>query len=239
MDKKTAIKQFKKHLEECVGKSPSNAEMGKIGKRVKGLDSLLKKSDSARVKEVYDNELANLWGKIVACETGTREIEMFLKYSNCREDSSIISVGSGIGVFESFLAKKVLTRGKICCVDFSKSMSEQAENIRLKLNLDNMKVISASAERVPADLHSADILLYRRTGLSSGNLWLPVLKEAYKLIKLNGYSRLIYTVGANLAGSPDEIKKTLKMGGFEFVKLDFFLEKDRTKIAMIVARPRV
>lgn len=220
---------FKAHLVRCVGKSPNGSEMRKIGKRLKELV----------LKGVYNDELANLWRKIVAYENGTKEIAMFLKYSNCNKTRNVVSIGSGIGVFESFLAKNVFSKGKVYCVDFSKSMSKQAESIRKGLNLENMKIIVASAKRVPIKSYSADILLYRRTGLSIGKLWPSVLKEARRLIKPEEDSRLIYTVRARSVGGIGNIKKTLRGAGFDFIKLDFFFERDQTKIAMVIARPLI
>ena len=235
MDKKKAIK-FKKHLEMCIGKPQKESEMLEVGKRLAEFDE---KGSSASVKEAYENKLANLWDKVVAYENDTKEIEMFLSYSNCRKDSVIMSIGSGLGVFESFLAKEVLTSGEIICADFSEVMSKRAEEIKNKLKLENMEIIVASAEKLPIKSGAADIFLARRTGLSIGNLWEKVLKEARRVINPEKDSRLIYTVRASSAGSVEEIKRALKKAGFEFIKQDFFFEKDKTKIAMIVARPMV
>ncbi|MEK6928269.1 MAG: methyltransferase domain-containing protein [Nanoarchaeota archaeon] len=217
------INKFNKFLDNLVGKSSSEKEMNEGDRRMNeiGIDK-------------YNSEIAELWKKVVSYERNERELKLFLKYSRINKNSEILSLGSGLGVFEAFLTKEVCRTGKIACLDISKEMSKEVLKIKKQLDLKNMKVIVSSATCIKLRKNSFDIVLGRRTGLSMKREWLLVLKEVYKLIKKNESSRFIYTVNSKLLGSREKVEAQLDKFGFKLIKIDYFYEKDGTRIAMVV-----
>jgi len=220
-------KEYMKHLDKVVGKIPSEEEMEKVNRR---LDELEFNSDGFDGR--YDKEIAKLWKKVISNDRSAGEMELFLKISNCNTHSKILSLGAGIGAFESFLAKYVVMHGKVVCTDISKEMCNEAIRVKNKLRLKNMDVFVSSAEKIKVDKDKFDIVLARRTGLSMKSAWNKVLKEVHRVLKENKDSRFIYTVKEDLFGDFKRVNKVLNKKGLKLIEIDYFYEKDGTKVAM-------
>lgn len=220
-------KEYMKHLDKVIGKVPSKKEMEKINRK---LDELEFNSDGFKGK--YDKEIAKLWIRVVSNNRSAKEMELFLKMSNCNTHSKILSLGAGIGAFESFLAKYVVVNGKVVCTDISKEMCKEASRIKNKLKLGNMNVFVSSAEKIKVDKASFDIVLARRTGLSMKSAWNKVLKEVHRVLKENKESMFIYTVKEDLFGDFKKVNNVLNKQGLKLIEIDYFYEWDGTKVAM-------
>lgn len=220
-------KEYMKHLDKVIGNAPSEKEMEKVNTR---LDELEFNSEGFNGK--YDKEIAKLWINVVSNDRSAEEMELFLKLSNCNTHSRILSLGAGIGAFESFLAKYVVVKGKVFCTDISKDMCKENIRIKNKLRLKNMDVFVSSAEKIKVDKDKFDIVLARRTGLSMKSVWNKVLKEVHRVLKENKESRFIYTVKEDLFGDFRKVNKVLNKKGLRLIEIDYFYEKDGTKVAM-------
>lgn len=241
MNKRDKIRiknEYCSFLERALGKSPSRKDMLVINKKMNDLNKLSKKTPlyKQKVKNLYNRELSRFWKKIVAYENKGDEINILLKNVTIPPNSKMASIASGIGLFEMFLAKKLLVDGRITCVDYSKSMNAIAEDLLKKLKLKNVSVITASATKIPINSHTQNIVLARRTGLSSTFLWNKVLLEVSRIIIRNPDSRFIYTVQSNFNKPEAKVKQELCNVGLELIKIDSFKEKDGDVIKIIFAK---
>ena len=232
-------KKYADFLEKAVGKAPTKGDMIEIDKRMKELNQKYKKisSTNQEVSNLYDKELSVFWDKIVAYENNGSEIELMLKYVNIKPTYKILSLASGIAVFEMFLSKEFLKSGKITCIDISSKMNKIAKSKLKNFKINNVKIIKRTVEELPIKPNSQNLILGRRTGLSSGKLWKQVLKEVSRAIVKNNSSRFIYTVQQDYMNYSKKINKELDKAGLKLIKIDSFKEKDGDKIFMIITKP--
>jgi len=233
-------KKYKNFLKKTIGKSSTKKEMHLISQRMKELDSLskVKKPKNQEVKSLYDEELSSFWEKIVSYENKGDEIALLCKNIKLNKSSEMLSIASGISVFEMFIAKEFLTSGKIVCIDFSEGMIKTAKKIVKKAGIKNLELLVADAKKIPAKSNSKDLILARRTGLSDTNDWPKVLKEVKRLLR-DKYSIFVYTVHRDFSKSEEKIKLELKSAGLNFIKKTYFKEKDGDKIEMIIAGVKI
>lgn len=232
--------KFKQHLLNTVGATPTKIEIKEIDKKVrKSFDKIYNSPNKkpSFLKEEYDKNLSKVWARVVAHEASISEINLFLKYSNIKENSKIVSLASGICVFELFVAKEIANKGNVCCVDISNGMITEAKKFVKKLSLKNVKLIVKDITKLPFNTDSQEIVLARRTGLSNDDRWIEVLKESYRVLKKNEDSRFIYTVDHDFTKPLNLIKKDLSKANLKFIAQDAFLKKDQRRVDMIVAKP--
>lgn len=221
--------EYVAHVKKAVGGVPSNKEIGDVDREIEKISV-----KSGKVKELYNEKLSKLWKTIIAYENKPDELNLLVKSVKIHSGDKVTSIASGLCVFEAFIAKRFLINGQINAIDFSKEMNKQAKDILKKLNVKNIKVICASAIKLPIKDDSQNLVLARRTGLSSTNEWPLVLKEVYRIIKRDGI--FVYTVDKNFFDSLEKAKKQLSSAGLSCFKHCSFIEKDRSKIIMIFAR---
>jgi ubiquinone/menaquinone biosynthesis C-methylase UbiE len=224
-----------------VGKKPTKKEMKLVNQQIKPIFAKIY-AHPDRMTEVvrrgYDAKLTKLWKSVVADEYFLEEIKLFLRFTKVKLNYKITSLASGLAVYELFLAKEYVPKGLVSCIEISNEMNKEAKILAKKINQKNIKILTASATKVPIKNDSQDIILARRTGLSNDKKWGEVLNEAYRIIKKTKESSLIITVDKIFNKSPKDVKADLKKANFEFISIkDFRRSKDALLISMIVAKP--
>ena len=230
--------RFKQHLLKTVGKPPLNSEIKLIDKRLRRSFNKIYDSPNKSqsfLKREYDQRLSKAWPRVVANEASLAEVNLFRRYSKIKEESNLLSIASGIAVFELFVAKEFASKGKVTCIDISEGMSDQARKYLKRLKLNNVNLIVKDVSKIPLGKNSQDIVLARRTGLSNDDKWINILKEVYRVLKKDKNSRFIYTVDHDFTKPINQIKKDLLKAKLKLIRQDHFTKRNR--IDMIVARP--
>jgi ubiquinone/menaquinone biosynthesis C-methylase UbiE len=184
MNKRALVHHYQDFLKRTVGKPLSKKAMHKLDVHFTELFS----------KGCYTKKVASLWKHVVSYETKGDELVLFCKAVPIKPNLHITSVGSGLCVFELFLAEALFPQGKVACFDTSREMNKVAEQIKRKVRATNVRIALASATQLPLRTDSQDIVLARRTGLSSTKTWPLFLDEAWRVLRTSKDSRLIYTV---------------------------------------------
>ncbi len=232
--------RFRKHLLATVGKKPTKKEMASINKKLRvDFNYIYAKPDRSptAIKEAYNKRLSRLWARVVADDASFSEVRLLLKYVRIVPSSSIASVGSGLAVFELFLAKELAPQGTVYCIDISSGMSKRAAKLAKKLRCRNAKIITSSATKIPLLSSSQDIVLARRTGLSNDKKWRTVLREARRVMKNNARSRFVYTVDSDFNRPSTKIKANLKNANLKFISIKGFRKGNGGLVYMVIARP--
>ena len=233
------IKKYHEFIEEAVGKSPTKSEMKQIDKRMSIINSNLNKEHiNKEVRRLYDNELSQMWGKIIAYENKGDNIKLISENISIESGAQITSICSGLCVFEMFIASELTPKGFVNCFDFSKEMNKMANSIKTRLQVRNIKITFADVKYIPLVGNSQDVVLAIRTGLSSTKDWGKVLKEVVRVMKDDASSRLVYTVQRNFNKPKSEIKKELNLAGLRFIKQKSFKDKDKDVIDLIIAKKK-
>lgn len=236
---KTLFAKYRDFLERAVGRSPNKKEMQEIDKKMKEVNKELKNNgkEDREIERLYDNKLSQIWEKIVAYENNGEEIKLLLNNIEIDKRAKVLSLASGLAIFEMFIAKNIAKHGKVECIDLSNEMNKRAKAIAKKFEISNIHFIKASVKKLLFRDNSQDIVLARRTGLSSGNSWQSILKEVKRVLK-DKDSRFIYTVQRDFSKPLVKIKKELSLVGLEFLKIKSFREKDGEIINIIIARKK-
>lgn len=232
--------KIKRHLIETVGKKPTKKEMNDVDEQIKPIFAKIYHSPnkaSSFIKKAYDSKLSKLWIKVVANESFLEEIRLFAKFTKIKSNYNLTSLASGLGVYEMFLAREYLQNGKISCIDLSEGMSKIAKEFAKKIKQRNVKIIVASAIKLPIKPNSQDIVLARRTGLSNDKKWIKVLKEANRIIKKENNSTFIFTVDKSFNKSSKEVKSDLKKANFNLITIRDFNRGSENTVSMVVAKP--
>lgn len=232
--------KFHEHLLKTVGKRPTGPEIKKVNKQVrKSFDKIYNghNKDPLFIKTEYDKRLSKIWGKVVAYEATVSEVELFLKYSGINQNPNIVSLASGLCIFELFIAKEFNKKGKMCCIDISDGMSNRAKKYVKKLKLNNVNILIKDITDLPIDSDSQNIVLARRTGLSNDEKWIKILKESYRVLKKEDSSRFIYTVDHDFNKPLNIIKEDLFKAKLSFIAEDYFVKNDGKRVDMIITKP--
>lgn len=241
MSKNKLTLKLKNHLLNTVGKKPTKEEMKKINQKIKPIFAKIYAHPdkiTTLVKKGYSAELTNLWIPTVASEFFAPEINLFLKFTKVKPQYKITSLASGLAIYELFLAKEYAPKGKISCIEASSEMNKVARKFARKMKQTNIKIITASAAKIPIRNNSQDIVLARRTGLSNDKRWKTILNEAHRIIKKKEESTLIITIDKTFNKSISQIKSYLKKANFNFIEMKNFKRSLNTLlVSMIIAKP--
>lgn len=232
--------KFDEHLLKTVGKRPNKSEIDRVDRKIrKSFDKIYDSPNKNPLflKKEYDKNISKVWGRAVAHESVVSEVNLFKKYSNIKDKSNLVSLASGICVFELFIAKEFIKNGKVCCIDISQGMSNQSRKYIKKLKLDNVKIVVNDIIKLPVRTNSQNIVLARRTGLSNDDKWINILEESCRILRKEEDSRFIYTVDHDFTKPLKEIKRNLRCAGLKFITQDNFIKGDGERVDMIVAKP--
>lgn len=76
-----------------------------------------------------------------------------------RKDSRVLSLGSGLGVLESFIAKELCSEGKVVGIDFAEELNKEARRISKQQNVKNVSFVAADIEKLPVSTGSQDLVV--------------------------------------------------------------------------------
>jgi SAM-dependent methyltransferase len=231
--------KYKRHLLRTVGKKPTKKEMAEVNKKIRvAFDRIYNSPDKplSLLRGIYNRNLSKLWSKLVANEGSTSEIMLFYKLAKPKPASSIASLGSGLAVFELFIAKELAPQGRVYCIDLSEGMNRRAKQLKNRLKIKNASIITASATEIPLRSNSQDLVLARRTGLSNDKRWGRLLSESSRIMKKERGSLFIYAVDADFNKPTAAIKADLRRAKLKFVTMKGFRKGDGKVVHMVVAK---
>lgn len=232
--------RFWKHIANTVGSIPTGEQMSLVNKITKAeYKKIYDVPDKpiAVTRASYNKVLSKIWPKVVATTASFSEVELLSKYIKFKPYYKVTSLASGLCVFELFLANEFVPKGKIQCIDLSVEMNERARALARKLRQRNIRIITASATKIPISSNSQDLVLARRPGLSNDKRWIKVLKESHRVLKGSRTSRFVYTVAEDFNKPAKDIKEDLLATGFKFIAIRKFGIKEKAPSFMIIAKP--
>lgn len=127
-----------------------------------------------------------------------RILKKIVESLEIRPTDSIVSVGSGIGFIETFIARNYAKEGRVLAIDFSTGMNREAQKVKRKSRTGNLKVLEASGENLPVRSATQDKIIVDSQVLGNigKNFILPkarkVFEECHRVLKKDPNSRLIF-----------------------------------------------
>lgn len=191
-------------------------------------------------KDISLEEIRRTWGKIAAFAPkifdATRldsELLQLRRHANLNPGDSIASIGSGLGVMEAFIAKRIVPRGFVACVDISPEMNRLAARAKEIAGAKNMSILTASGTEIKLPSNSQDKVIIGQTDLIETMHWKPVLKEAMRIMKKSPASRLIVSFSLDNRSQIKIVDDSLRAAGFEPVLIMKYGQKGNSEAIMI------
>jgi hypothetical protein len=190
---------------------------------------------------------AKLYSELARFERGLQtpeflehQLNSLLSLANFQPSDSVASIGSGIGLTETFIAKNILHNGKMICLDFAHGASKEAKKIKAKENATNMSIITASGTNLPLRPGTQDFVISIQNNTPNTSVWGGVLEETRRVLKPTQRARLIFTILPEEKNKEREISHAcadLEKHGFAVEKMVHYLDINKYYGVIIVARP--
>ena len=208
------------------------------------LNSKRVKNDQKRTSELY-GKLARFHGGLQTPDLLEHQLNQILSNVKFLPSDDVLSIGSGTGLTETFIAKNVLHSGKMTCVDVAHGMSKVASVIKGKENASNMHVITASGTNIPVRAGTQDVVLCIQSNLPDMKSWGKILDESRRVLRPIGRAKLVVTLLPEEKNKGKVISKAcedLEKHDFAIEKLLHYLDIDGPKGkryygVIVVARP--
>lgn len=161
-------------------------------------------------RKFYNKAAPVLYPHLTSHETYLSIMNALIRSMELKGDEKILSVGSGTGLIETFLAKRLLKQGKITMLDFSKGMNKEAKRIAESEGVKNVRFITADAKELPikskkfTHLISIDALHWVKKYPKAFN-------EMMRVMSRKPGSKLIFTFTPGHKRSDIDIEKMYEM----------------------------
>ncbi|MDO8624660.1 MAG: class I SAM-dependent methyltransferase [Candidatus Diapherotrites archaeon] len=133
-------------------------------------------------------------------------------------DEHILSIGSGTGALETFLAKHKVPKGKVIGVDISDEMNKRAKKVVEKSQTKNALFVTADAMKLPVKTGSQDVAILNNFSVAHPHEYPALVSETRRALKKSEHSKVIFIGGYS---NPRLLQQTLSFwenGGFRIEK---------------------
>ena len=134
------------------------------------------------------------------------------------KSDKLLSLGSGAGVLEVFLAKEIVPEGEVIGIDISTNLVKLAQDIAKKEKVDNVRFFLQDMEKMKFELGSFNLIFSFDVLHWVKNLE-KVFTKVKKILKKNGYFLFTYEPAASYMKEKELVEK-LKEIGFKNIILE-------------------
>lgn len=143
-------------------------------------------------------------------------LKEFLKIP-VKKDCKLLSLGSGAGVLEVFLAEEVVPKGKVTGIDISSKLVNLARSIAKKKRVKNVKFLVQDMEKMKFESNSFDIVFSFDVFHWVKNLE-KVFSKVKEILNKNGYFLFAYGPKHSYLKEKEAVRR-LKEIGFKNITL--------------------
>jgi SAM-dependent methyltransferase len=172
------LQKFKRFLNHSLGKEPSSNKFYFYGGILhskepssrdyyrRALVSVYREKRLPRWKEEYSRALREFYDsqvnelkKVFSRSTHLFFLKQVLKHRLVKRNSRVLSLASGLGLTELFLAKNFCPKGKVVCLDFSEKLSIEAKKFAAKNKARNVFHVVGDLNNLPLRNQRFDLVL--------------------------------------------------------------------------------
>lgn len=159
--KRGAVLEFSKFLDRHYPKVSPRVARGLFGVDKKKFERAggWKRARDEFFRKYFNRSAPILYPLLTSRETYLTIMRSLIRNLRFRGDEKIMSVGSGTGLIETFLAKRYLKRGEVYSLDFAKGMHAEAKRIAKEEGVENVHFIRADAKHLPIKTKKIDYLI--------------------------------------------------------------------------------
>lgn len=179
------------------------------------------------------SRIASKWTNIESKSAFLATTDAIFRNMHFLPNEQVVSLGSGTGVIETFLAKEIIPKGKITLVDSAEGMAKEAKRFARTEQAENMRFVTGQMHRAPIAANSADVVMAINS-LQWVKAWPKAISEMKRMLKKSPDSRIVISVHtfgeihryANWGEK--ELLAELKKQGFEPIRATKFITKGQT-----------
>ncbi|MBN1940906.1 MAG: class I SAM-dependent methyltransferase [Candidatus Diapherotrites archaeon] len=146
-----------------------------------------------RERRGYWNRLSSKWSQIENRGVFEVTIDAIIRNTNFMPHDRIVSLGSGSGVIETFLAKEIVPQGKVTLVDTAEHMNREARKLAQREGAGNIRFVTGEMERIPIASNSYDVVMSINS-IQWVQAWPKTISEIRRVLKKNEDSRAVISV---------------------------------------------
>lgn len=223
---------FTTFVEGILGKQPRRKRRERLRRR---LDKRF--AGGVEGRQSWDR-VASQFGRFMPIEIKEKEARAIAKFGGINRTDRIASLGSGIAILEAFFARQLVPKGEVVCVDFSHEMSKMAIQTKRKAQVENLRIVTASGIRTPLPASSQDKVIISYM-LTPPRNWVPLLREARRIIKKTPEARLIisFAVTPKEWWVVDAVAASLLATGFAFMQPKSYYKGEGKDALLFISKP--
>lgn len=164
------------------------------------------------------------------------EAKALFRFGNFQPAERIASIGSGASILEAFIAKEVIPKGRMTCIDYAKTMGRQAMQLKARINSGNLHALTADGIKMPLRSNSQDKVIALQF-TASYETFKPFFKEAFRVLKKEPHARLVFSSAFSNQEHLAAVQAMLEHEGFTAENIIPFNQAKNGTGIMIFARP--
>lgn len=210
---KGSIHEFAKFLDRHHPRIPPWVAEERFGIREKDFERAggYKKAKDEFFKKFFNRSAPVLYPLLTSEETYLTMMRSLTDYLKLKGNEKILSVGSGTGLIETFLAKKYLKKGgEIYNLDFAKGMNVEAKRIAKEEGVKNVHFMTADAKHLPIKTRNIDYLI-SIDALHWVKEYPKAFNEMMRVMSKKPGSKLIFTFTPGHKRSDIDVKRIANM----------------------------
>jgi SAM-dependent methyltransferase len=170
-----------------------------------------------RIAAYHDKVSKHFFGSATPAQIYKEMMKDVLKELQLKGDEKIMSIGSGTGHIETFLAKNIIPKGKIVGFDNSKGMVEEAQRIAQKEKVKNVSFYKENASNLEKVKNEHFDHILALDSLSFVTDYPKAAEQIADKLRKNPKARFIFSLGAFGAEAADHplIMAKLRKRGIE------------------------
>ena len=126
----------------------------------KALDNVAIRKGGKRVWNKHTwNVAGGFWHKLQYPRITRRIFESLVVNVPMKPNNTIASIGSGLGLYEIYLAKHLVPKGRVRCFDVSSTMVQRASAYAKRAGVKNVEFNEINSHKLPAEDNSANLVM--------------------------------------------------------------------------------
>ena len=230
---------FLQFFEQAVGPKAMPAEIEKAVRFANRFKADLENPETPlrRLRLVWDR-IVPFYPNLLHPERLESELSIISRHAAISPTDNIASLGSGPAILEAFIAKNLAFKGQVTCIDISPKFVRMARNLREKLGLKNMKILTGSATAIRLPDSSQDKVVISQTNLADTIHWSQVLMESLRVLKKGPAAKLVLTFASEGRKELPGIFKSLSANGFQREFVRSYAKAGNAEAIIIIASPQ-
>lgn len=200
---------FREHVSSS---DPTNTDIEKYGKYLD--DPGMQGIEDAKRMQAWDR-MAPHYNKILPLASVRNNLDYISSIAHFSGNENVLSLGSGTGVLENFIAKYRVPNGKVIAVDISHQMNLQAKELAKRAGVTNLHLVTGNIKTRFLQEHSQDVILLVQPSYVSHAF--KELQEVRRLIKNSEKAKFILCTIIERTSQLDMLRQAVTQRGFSIV----------------------